>query len=150
MLPVGAKTLVTETAHLDVTFSKIASGAKHAPTESSTAMFNSDEGEYDDNDPGLSRGTAFKGCQKPCWLNNRSQNKTTQNIWSFQVEITVFEHDCKAPAGCKLSHAWTGKPGLAITPRACDITLTKNPMPRWTFHLVLRRQHRSVQTICLA
>ena len=108
VLPVGAKTLVTETAHLDVTFLKIASGAKHAPIKSSTAMFKSDDGEYDNNGPGLSIGTAFKGCQKPCWLNDRSQNKTTQNLWPFQVEITVFEHDCKAPTGCKLSHAWTG------------------------------------------
>ena len=44
VLPVGAKTLVTETAHLDVTFLKIASGAKHAPTKSSTAMLKSDDG----------------------------------------------------------------------------------------------------------
>jgi hypothetical protein len=53
--------------------------------------------------PGLSIGTAFKGCQRPCWLNS-----TTQNLWPFGDEITVFQHACRAATGCKLKHLWTG------------------------------------------
>ena len=67
---------------------------------SSAAVKTDDMGEAG---PGLSIGTAFKGCQKQCWL-----NATTQNLWPFDSEITVFEHDCKAATGCKMHHLWTG------------------------------------------
>ena len=53
--------------------------------------------------PGLSIGTALKGCQKQCWL-----NATTQNLWPFDTEITVFEHGCQSTAGCRMNHLWTG------------------------------------------
>jgi hypothetical protein len=64
------------------------------------------------NLPGRTFGTAYKGWYKPCF-NESGQ----QNLWPFDRELDVFEHQCSSGAGsvCVMKHLWCGGvwPGYA-------------------------------------
>ena len=63
--------------------------------------------------PGASFGTAYKGCfGAPLSPHSCLDPDGKQQLWPFDTELTVFEHDCDATVGadsiCVMSHFWCG------------------------------------------